>query len=201
MNKLSIAKKHFRKYGLSESVIKTIVALIPDEEEATEETITEQLQAYEPLAKSFQAEAERRVSLAVKGLKSEPQEVEPKQPNPQEKTEPKDPVLEALGNITKRLEAMEKGQVSAGLNQSAMEKLKALKMTDKEIEAVMFGRSFETEEAVNDFIGKQSEIYEEILSARHKENAGNGFNTMSGQGGTYKKEAMEQDIAEFNKVY
>ena len=45
MNKLSIAKKHFRKYGLSESVIKTIVALIPDEEEATEETITEQLQA------------------------------------------------------------------------------------------------------------------------------------------------------------
>ena len=96
---------------------------------------------------------------------------------------------------------MEKGQVSAGLNQSAMEKLKALKMTDKEIEAVMFGRSFETEEAVNDFIGKQSEIYEEILSSRHKENAGSGFNTMSGQGGTYKKEAMEQDIAEFNKVY
>ena len=184
MNKLSIAKKHFRKYGLSESVIKTIVALIPDEEEATEETITEQLQAYEPLAKSFQAEAERRVSLAVKGLKPEPKEVEP---TPKEEGEPKDPVLEALGNITKRLEAMEK--------------LKALKMTDKEIEAVMFGRSFETEEAVNDFIGKQSEIYEEILSARHKENAGNGFNTMSGQGGTYKKEAMEQDIAEFNKVY
>lgn len=198
MNKLSIAKKHFRKYGLSESVIKTIVALIPDEEEATEETITEQLQAYEPLAKSFQAEAERRVSLAVKGLKPEPQEVEP---TPKEEGEPKDPVLEALGNITKRLEAMEKGQISAGLNQSAMEKLKALKMTDKEIEAVMFGRSFETEEAVNDFIGKQSEIYEEILSSRHKENAGSGFNTMSGQSGTYKKEAMEQDIAEFNKVY
>ena len=198
MNKLSIAKKHFRKYGLSESVIKTIVALIPDEEEATEETITEQLQAYEPLAKSFQAEAERRVSLAVKGLKPELKEVEP---NPKEEGEPEDPVLEALGNITKRLEAMEQGQVSAGLNQSAMEKLKALKMTDKEIEAVMFGRSFETEEAVNDFIGKQSEIYEEILSSRHKENAGSGFNTMSGQGGTYKKEAMEQDIAEFNKVY
>lgn len=53
MNKLSIAKKYFRKYGLSESVIKTIVALIPDEEEATEETITEQLQAYEPLANLF----------------------------------------------------------------------------------------------------------------------------------------------------
>ena len=176
MNKLSIAKKHFRKYGLSESVIKTIVALIPDEEEATEETITEQLQAYEPLAKETE-------------------------PTPKEEGEPKDRVLEALGNITKRLEAMEKGQISAGLNQSAMEKLKALKMTDKEIEAVMFGRSFETEEAVNDFIGKQSEIYEEILSSRHKENAGSGFNTMSGQGGTYKKEAMEQDIAEFNKVY
>ncbi|MDO4763726.1 MAG: hypothetical protein Q4A00_05035 [Flavobacteriaceae bacterium] len=39
MNRLNIAKRHFRKYGLSENVLGEIVALLPEDETATEETI------------------------------------------------------------------------------------------------------------------------------------------------------------------
>lgn len=196
MNKLNIAKKYFRKYGFSEKVLGEIVALLPNDENATEETILEQLQAYESIAQSFQNEIERRVSIIQKKYE---------QPNP----EPADPKTEAGANnetlnllkeMNQRLNAMEKGQISATLNNTAVERLKALQMNEKEIEAVMYGRNFETSEAVDDFVEKQSEYYKDIIATRTKDNAGNGFRPQSGAS-EYTKADIEQDIAEFNKQF
>lgn len=196
MDKLNIAKKHFRKYGLSENVLGEIVALLPQDENATEETIIEQLQAYENIAKSFQAEAERRVKLTKDKYEAGKKESSTKKEN----EEVENPTLAMLEKINSRLDAMEKGQISANLNKVAIDKLKALNLSDKEVEAVMFGRSFETSEAVEEFVAKQGEYFEEISAQRTKDNAGNGFVPQSGAG-QYSQKEIEQDIKEFNKHY
>ena len=197
MDKLKIAKRTFQKYGLSEKVLSEIVALLPEVEDATEETIIEQLQAYELIAKSFQSEIERRLA----STKKKDNEPNPKNDEDEGKSDNNNnDTIKLLLKLNERLDKMEKGQISSTLNQSAIEKLKAIKMTDKEIEAVMFGRSFETEEAVEEFVTKQSEYFEEITATRLKDNAGGGFNPKGSQG-EYSKKAMEQDVEEFNKQF
>ncbi len=197
---LAIVKKHFLKFGFSNKILGEISALVDfTENETTEEEIIEQLNRYEPIARSFQSELDTRLA---KGRKTDTESAangedeEGKTSTPSTKTE--DTTKATLDKILERLEKMEKGTAVKTNNDKATTKLKELGFSEKEIESAMFGRNFETEESVDGFVNKQSEIFEDILKERVKGNAGDGFRPQS-SGANYSKAAVEKDIEEFNK--
>ncbi|MSN81954.1 hypothetical protein D1Y73_02635 [Riemerella anatipestifer] len=196
---LQIIKKHFTKFGLSESTLGEITKLIEGSytENSTAEEIIEQCKSYESLAKVLQSEIDTRVSSAVEKVKKE--QAPDKKSGADKEAEPT--IGEYLKQISERLDNIEKGQVVKSLNEKAVARLKELKMTDKEIEAAMFGRNFENEESLNEFVTKQTEIYEEIVKERVSNSAGNGFSPMSSSGNGVKNTAIKNDIEEFNKQY
>lgn len=196
---LQIIKAYFKKFGLSESTLGEITKLIEGSytENSTEEEITEQCKSYEALAKVLQSEIDARVTSAVEKVKKE--QAPNKQGAEKEQPEPKD--NDYLKKILERLDNIEKGQVVKSLNEKAVARLKDLKMTDKEIESAMFGRNFDNEESLNEFVTKQAEIYEEIVKERVSNNAGNGFPPMSPTGNSVSNTAIKNDIDEFNKHY
>ncbi|MEJ8582500.1 hypothetical protein ACXA18_03030 [Riemerella anatipestifer] len=196
---LQIIKKHFTKFGLSESTLGEITKLIEGSytENSTAEEIIEQCKSYESLAKVLQSEIDTRVSSVVEKVKKE--QAPDKKSGADKEAEPT--IGEYLKQISERLDNIEKGQVVKSLNEKAVARLKELKMTDKEIEAAMFGRNFENEESLNEFVTKQTEIYEEIVKERVSNSAGNGFSPMSSSGNGVKNTAIKNDIEEFNKQY
>lgn len=205
---LAIVKKHFQKYGLSEKVLGEITSLIQNhfgEDEATEELVLEQLKIYEPMAKSFQSEIDSRVATARKERTTaddaaETEEEEGADTEPASGKKPKDTTRSMLEKLMQKIDNLEKGQSVKSNNETAVARLKELKMTDKEIEAAMYGRNFETADSVDEFVSKQSELYEEIVKDRVKGSAGEGFSPMS-SGGHYSKASIAKDIEEFNKIY
>lgn len=206
---LAIVKKHFLKYGLSEKTLGEITTLVQNsfgEDEATEETVLEQLKAYEPMAKAFQSEIDSRVANASKSKDRTTAETTADDEEEDIDTgsasgkKPKDTTKSLLEKLITKIDNLERGQSVKSNNETAVAKLKELKMSDREIEAAMFGRNFETAEAVEDFVNKQSELYEEILKDRVKEQAGEGFSPMS-NGGNYSKASVKNDIEEFNKQH
>lgn len=205
MDILKIVKKQFQKFGLSEKSLKEIANLVEKtlsgNEELTEEQVTEQVKTFEPIAKSFQSEVERRVSEAKKGTNgSNGSDDESEEQGGSAGGEKGGNSNEMLKQILNRLDGIEKGQAVKTNNQTAIAKLKELKLTESEIESVMYGRNFETAEQVEEFITKQTEIYETITAERLKNNAGNGFNPMSASG-NYSKQEIQQDVEDFNKQF
>ncbi|AQY21344.1 hypothetical protein [Riemerella anatipestifer] len=196
---LQIIKKHFTKFGLSESTLGEITKLIEGSytENSTAEEIIEQCKSYESLAKVLQSEIDTRVSSAVEKVKKE--QAPDKKSGADKEAEPT--IGEYLKQISERLDNIEKGQVVKSLNEKAVTRLKELKMTDKEIEAAMFGRNFENEESLNEFVTKQTEIYEGIVKERVSNSAGNGFSPMSSSGNGVENTAIKNDIEEFNKQF
>ncbi|MRM83370.1 hypothetical protein [Riemerella anatipestifer] len=196
---LQIIKKHFTKFGLSESTLGEITKLIEGSytENSTAEEIIEQCKSYESLAKVLQSEIDTRVNSAVEKVKKE--QVPDKKSGADKEAEPT--IGEYLKQISERLDNIEKGQVVKSLNEKAVARLKELKMTDKEIEAAMFERNFENEESLNAFVTKQTEIYEEIVKERVSNSAGNGFSPMSSSGNGVENTAIKNDIEEFNKQF
>ncbi|WP_018674848.1 hypothetical protein [Riemerella columbina] len=197
---LRIIKAHFTKFGLSESTLGEITKLIEGSytENSTAEEIIEQCKNYESLAKVLQSEIDTRVTSAVEKVKKE-QVPDKKSGADKDQSEPKN--NDYLKKILERLDNIEKGQVVKSLNEKAVVRLKDLKMTDKEIESAMFGRNFDNEESLNEFVTKQAEIYEEIVKERVSNNAGNGFPPMSPTGNSVSNTAIKNDIDEFNKHY
>ncbi|MBO4234084.1 hypothetical protein FO675_07180 [Riemerella anatipestifer] len=196
---LQIIKKHFTKFGLSESTLGEITKLIEGSytENSTAEEIIEQCKSYESLAKVLQSEIDTRVNSAVEKVKKE--QAPDKKSGADKEAEPT--IGEYLKQISERLDNIEKGQVVKSLNEKAVARLKELKMTDKEIEAAMFERNFENEESLNAFVTKQTEIYEEIVKERVSNSAGNGFSPMSSSGNGVENTAIKNDIEEFNKQF
>lgn len=205
-------KKFFLKNGLSAKALQALSDSVMGslEENATEEEITEKCKLFEPLAKTFQSEADSRVQAALKkkeqGGNDDSDEgadddSEPSQPTgkPARKTN-KDPLLTAIETLTKTVQGMQIAQAVKTNNEKVAEGLKALKMSDKEIESVMFGRSFEREEDIEEFITKQGELYAEIVQKRTEENAGDGYAPPS-SAGSQTKAQKQADIEAFNKAF
>ena len=108
---------------------------------------------------------------------------------------------ESILKLQQTVENLQKERISGDLGAAVRTKLKeTLKMTDKEIESVMYGRTFESAEQVEEFVTKQEELYQDITKERIEHQAGSGFVPMISQGNV-NKAAIENDIKEFNEKY
>lgn len=202
-------KKFFLKNGLS---IKALQALSDSvmgslEENATEEEITDKCKLFEPLAKTFQSEADSRVQAALKKKEQEGNDEEEEgagdpEPKPGKTTKKvtNDPLLAAIETLTKTVQGMQTEQVVKTNNQKVIEGLKELKMTEKEIESVMYGRSFEKEEDIEEFVTKQGEYYSEITQGRAEANAGDGYKPVTSVGNQTQAQKTA-DMESFNKAF
>lgn len=200
-------KKFFLKNGLSAKALQALSDSVMGslEENATEEEITDKCKLFEPLAKTFQSEADSRVQAALK--KKEQGEGEDDDEGADDiKTEPKskkvttDPLLAAIETLTKTVQGMQTEQVVKTNNQKVIEGLKELKMTEKEIESVMYGRSFEKEEDIEDFVTKQGEYYSEITQGRAEATAGDGYKPVTSVGNQTAAQ-KQADMESFNKAF
>lgn len=198
-----IVKKHFQKNGLSERALQGLSDAITGSlgENATDEEITAQCVVFEPLAKTFQSEIDARVTAATKkkeqgGNSGEGAAEEPKP----EEGKTTDPLLLAVQKLTETVQGLKTEKAIETNNQKVIAGLKALKMTEKEIDSVMLGRSFEKEEDIEEFVTKQGEFYAEITQNRTEENAGEGYKPVTSVGNqtTAQKTA---DIEAFNKAF
>lgn len=204
-------KKFFLKNGLSAKALQALSDSVMGslEENATEEEITDKCKLFEPLAKTFQSEADSRVQAALKKKEQEGSDddeeeegagtTEPK-PGKSPKKVTSDPLLAAIEALTKTVQGMQIDQKVQSNNQKVIEGLKELKMTEKEIESVMYGRSFEKEEDIEDFIAKQGEYYSEITQGRAEAAAGEGYKPTTSVGNQTPAQ-KQADIESFNKAF
>ena len=197
-------KKYFNKIGFSAATLQVLSDMVTGSlgENATEEEINDKCKEIEPLTKSFQSEIDSRVAAARKTPEKKSGGEEPEgNPNPAGEQKTDDATLKALQKLQETVDQLQKEKVSGGLSATVKTKLKEdLKMTDKEIESVMWGREFESEDQVNDFVTKQEEFYADITKSRTEEKAGNGFIPASSKGDV-SKTAIENDIKAFNEKY
>ncbi|AZB23598.1 hypothetical protein EG339_02660 [Chryseobacterium bernardetii] len=203
-------KKFFLKNGLSAKALQALSDSVMGslEENATEEEITDKCKLFEPLAKTFQSEADSRVQAALKKKEQEGNDDDEEQgavdPEPKPGKSPKkvtsDPLLAAIEALTKTVQGMQTDQKVQSNNQKVIEGLKELKMTEKEIESVMYGRSFEKEEDIEDFIAKQGEYYSEITQGRAEATAGEGYKPTTSVGNQTPAQ-KQADIDSFNKAF
>ncbi|MDF2931219.1 MAG: hypothetical protein K0R36_550 [Chryseobacterium sp.] len=198
-----IVKKHFLKNGLSEKALQGLSDSITGSlgENATDEEITAQCVVFEPLAKTFQSEIDARVTAATKKKEQEGKTVEGATTEPA--TEPgkdADPLLLAIQELSKTVKGLQTEKAVETNNQKVINGLKALKMTDKEIESVMLGRSFEAEDGIEEFVAKQGEYYSEILQTRTEAAAGEGYVAPSSVGNQNQAQ-KKADVEAFNKTF
>lgn len=207
---LKITKKHFNKFGLSAKSLGEITTLIEGslEENSTDEDAIEQCKRFEPLASSYQTDIDTRVTSAVeKATKKGPEgagsgEGANDEPNPgnQPPANSNEAVLAAIAALSTEVTNMKKGQSVQTNNETVVAALKELKMSEKQIESTMLGRSFETAESATEFIEKQTDLYAEIAKEQVSERAGSGFAPM-GSGGNVTKTQKEADITAFNAKF
>lgn len=204
-----ITKKHFTKFGLLPKSLGEITNLIEGstDENSTEEEVIELCKTYEPLAKSLQTDIETRVTTAVEKAKKGPEgagsgDGATDEPNPgnQPPASSNEAVLAAIAALSTEVTNMKKGQSVLTNNETVVAALKELKMSEKQIESTMLGRSFETAESATEFIEKQTELYTEISKEQVHERAGSGFAPM-GSGGNVTKTQKEADITAFNAKF
>ncbi|KUJ56443.1 hypothetical protein [Chryseobacterium aquaticum] len=198
-----IVKKHFLKNGLSEKALQGLSDSITGSlgENATDEEITAQCVVFEPFAKTFQSEIDARVAAATKkkGQEGKSGEGADEEPKPEEgKTT--DPLLLAVQKLTETVQGLKTEKAVETNNQKVINGLKALKMTDKEIESVMLGRSFENEDGIEEFVTKQGEYYSEILQSRTEAAAGEGYIAPSSVGNQSQAQ-KKADVEAFNKEH
>ncbi|RKT01097.1 hypothetical protein [Chryseobacterium defluvii] len=204
-------KKFFLKNGLSTKALQVLSDTVMGslEENATEEDINEKCKLFEPLAKTFQSEADSRVQAALKKKEQEgndndddgadEHEPEPASGKPSKKAKA-DPLLAAIENLTKTVQGIQTAQAVKSNNEKVIEGLKGLKMSEQEIESVMMGRSFEKEEEIEEFIAKQGELYSQITQSRTEAAAGEGYKPVTSVGNQTSAQ-KKSDIEEFNKAF
>lgn len=196
-----IVKKHFLKYGLPASVLQSISDLVmgSHEENATEEEISETCKSYDSFAKSFQSEVDTRVTKARKEQTvgkedSDDDDKDDKKDNPSS-----DPVKAMLEKLLTKVTALESENNAKTYNQKASQKLKELKMNDAEVNAAMYGRNFQNDNDVDEFVEKQGEFYGEILKTRVEADLGDGTKP-PGSKGESSMESFKKDVEAFNKI-
>ena len=197
-------KKYFNKIGFSAATLQVLSDMVTGSlgENATEDEINDKCKEMEPLTKSFQSELDSKVAAARKAPEKKSGEEEPEgKGNPAGTPSTDDPTLQAIQKLQETVNQLQKEKLSGDFGATVKTKLKDdLKMTEKEIESVMYGRNFESEDQVTDFISKQEEFYADITKTRTEEKAGNGFIPMSSKGDV-SKTAIENDIRAFNEKY
>ena len=197
-------KKYFNKIGFSANTLQVLSDMVTGSlgENATEDEINEKCKEMEPLAKSFQSEMDSKVAAARKGTeKKSGEEGTEGLENPAGTPKQNSALEESILKLQQTVENLQKERISGDLGAAVRTKLKeTLKMTDKEIESVMYGRTFENAEQVEEFVTKQEELYQDITKERIEHQAGSGFVPMISQGNV-NKAAIENDIKEFNEKY
>lgn len=193
-------KKYFnQKMGFSEKALQGLSDMITGslEDNATEDEINEKCKEFEPIARSFQSEIDRAKAAAMKSKSGEAGTEGSKDEESADETKGTDPTLKALQDQVAQLM---KEKTTESLNTKVKTKLKDLKLTEKEIDSLMFGRTFETEDQIEEFVTKQGEFYEDIVKDRTVEKAGTGF-VPGASRGNVSKTSIENDIKEFNEKY
>lgn len=195
--KLSVLKKHFSKYGLSEKALGEIYKLMQGQitDQSTDEQIIELCKGYEPLAKVFQSEMD---ALRTKGKGQ--QDTGAEQNTSATETKQENDLFKLIADLKSEIQGLKKEQTASVLLSSAKNRLKEAKFTEKEIEAILLGRSFENEEGLNDFITKQTALYEEITKERLETQAGSGTQPPTGSGKP-SEQTLKNDFEAFNKMF
>lgn len=197
-----IVKKHFLKYGLPASVLQSISALVMGslDENATEEEIIDSAKTYDDFAKSFQSEVDSKVAKARKEQSVEEGNGSDDKNRTVSGNEGDDETKMLIKQLLQKVENLESDKINKSYQERVTERLKAIKMTDSEINATLYGRKFKSDEEVEDFVTKQEEFYAEILKSRTEQTIGNGGRPPVSQGAS-SKEALKQEIESFNERY
>ena len=198
-------KKYFNKFGFSDAVLQVLSDSVVGSlgENPNEEEINGACGNFEGLAKAMQSESDAKVNAAKKGTPAA-EEKKGEEGNPAEPGDPgetTDPVLKAIQDLAKKVEGMEKKDAHKTFNQKVIEGLKANhSLSDKQIESIMLGRNFETEDQVNEFLEGQKGLQETIQQELVEKQAGNGY-APPGSKGDVTKASIENDIKSFNEKY
>lgn len=201
-----LVKKHFLKYGLPASVLQSINGIISTSitDESTEDEVIEICKTYDAFAKSFQSEVDAKVAKARKeSSKSKSQdddddEEEEEVEKPKSKSKPSK-LEQMLATVLEKVDKLEKEKVSTSYQEKATTKLKDLKLTDSEIKALLHGRTFTTDEELDEFVEVQAQLFEEVSRERVALNLGNGNRPANG-GGETSLESFKADLEAFNKA-
>lgn len=197
-----IVKKHFLKYGLPATVLQSISNLVMGslDENATEEQIIESAKTYDDFAKSFQSEVDSKIAKARKEQSVEEGNGSDDKNRTVSGNEGDDETKTLIKQLLQKVENLESDKINKSYQERVTERLKAIKMTDSEINATLYGRKFKSDEEVEDFVTKQEEFYAEILKSRTEQTIGNGGRPPVSQGAS-SKEALKQEIESFNERY
>ena len=185
-----IIKKHFQKYGLSKEAQGEIFNLLAGSvsETTTEAEALELASKYEPIARVYQSDLDARVTQATEKVKKGLQSKEEGDNNP---------VLLQVQELITKISDLEKKEVLKTNTQKVTAELKKLNLSEKEIEANIYGRTFETQEQIDEYITKQSELYADITKERLETLAGGGIVPLSG--GSSIASQVKNDIDKFNE--
>lgn len=185
-----IIKKHFQKYGLSKEAQGEIFNLLAGSvsETTTEAEAVELASKYEPIARVYQSDLDARVTQATEKVKKGLQSKEEGDNNP---------VLLQVQELITKISDLEKKEVLKTNTQRVTAELKKLNLSEKEIEANIYGRTFETQEQIDEYITKQSELYADITKERLETLAGGGIVPLSG--GSSIASQVKNDIDKFNE--
>lgn len=185
-----IIKKHFQKYGLSKEAQGEIFNLLAGSvsETTTEAEAVELASKYEPMARVYQSDLDARVTQATEKVKKGLQSKEEGDNNP---------VLLQVQELITKISDLEKKEVLKTNTQRVTAELKKLNLSEKEIEANIYGRTFETQEQIDEYITKQSELYADITKERLETLAGGGIVPLSG--GSSIASQVKNDIDKFNE--
>ena len=107
------------------------------------------------------------------------------------------PVLLQVQELITKISDLEKKEVLKTNTQRVTAELKKLNLSEKEIEANIYGRTFETQEQIDEYITKQSELYADITKERLETLAGGGIVPLSG--GSSIASQVKNDIDKFNE--
>lgn len=178
-----IVKNYFKNFGLPKEVLETINNQVMDSlgEDFTDSDIENACGGFDDLAKSFQSTVDARVNSAL--AKRDKKESKPETPEPtggEGGGSNEDDKISRLEKIIQtmaaNIDSLKNEKINESLTKQATNKLKEIKMTDSEIRGVLHGRQFKSADEVEDFVNAQSEIHEETLKARQKEQLGDGDN-------------------------
>lgn len=185
-----IIKKHFQKYGLSKEAQGEIFNLLAGSvsETTTEAEAVELASKYEPIARVYQSDLDARVTQATEKVKKGLQSKEEGDNSP---------VLLQVQELITKISDLEKKEVLKTNTQRVTAELKKLNLSEKEIEANIYGRTFETQEQIDEYITKQSELYADITKERLETLAGGGIVPLSG--GSSIASQVKNDIDKFNE--
>ena len=202
----NVVKSHFQKYGLPKQTLESLESLILNsvEDKEDENKVKEACGKFDGLAKSYQKDWLNKLNEVKNTSEDEDQgdsdeiSTEPKKKDSNNNNEMK----ELLQKLYSKVEKLESDKIATSLNAKVSDRLKDLKLTDAEVNAVMYGRKFMNDEQVEDFLSKQEEYFADIVKDRVSESTASGQEMPGGgeTGGSASIDAIVKNYKESNEL-